>query len=484
MKTISTLGRIAFFLVIPFVLFANLTATLDRTTIYKGDMATLKITASGDDIKFPTINKIAGFDVSSRSSSSQIYIINSKMTKTKSISYNFYPQYSITIPSFEVVIDGVTQYTNPLKLKIIKPTVGKLGDDFIFSLKVSKNKAFTGEAIYATYTFSYKSNLQIVDINLNKLSLKHFWIKELSNPNPIEQNGYITQTINYILFPQLAGKQTIPSQMIKIALRDSRTGLIKWKRVLSNEQDLDIKSLPNNLSVQGNYTIKATVDKTTTKNNEPVNLTLKIEGIGNIDDIEPFKLDLDNQVVYSDKPIIKNKMINNQYGGSFVQKISIISSKDFTIPSIKFQYFNIKQNKIITIKTKPFDIKVKGTTISAPTVQTLQTKSNSVIQPNPKVIIKHENSLLKYIYLLVGIIIGGIVVWLILKTKNTKIVESDIVKRIKKSKNDKTLYEILLPYSHNIALKPYMQSLENNLYNSGKNKIKKDEIIDIFLSNI
>ena len=480
MKQISTLGKIIFLLFIPFFLHGEVTATLDKVAIYKGDVVTLKITARGEDIEFPSITNIQGFDVLGRSSSSEIHVINSKITKSKSISYTFVPTKTISIPSYKLKINGIDEYTPSLNIKVIKPKVGKVGDDFIFSLEVSKNKVYAGEAIYAQFKFLHKVGVQIVDINLDKLSLEHFWIKDLNNPQAKEKNGYIEQTINYILFPQIEGNQTIPSQQIRIAVRENRTNFIKWVKVLSNEKNIEVKSLPNNLNVQGDYTISASVDKLSVKTNEPVNLSINIKGTGNIDDIEAFNIDFEDQVVYASKPEIKNSMINNNYGGEFSQKISIIGDKNFTIDPIELKYFDIKQQKIITIRTKSFDIEVKNAKEISPSIQTKQNTSQNIVQLPPKIIIQKENELLKYIFLITGIILGILVAYVFNKSKIIKKDELEISKKIKKAKNDKALYEILLPYSTDMNLKIYMLKLEENIYNNGKNKIDKKTIIEIF----
>jgi hypothetical protein len=486
MKTISTLGKISkivlYVLIITISLNAKVTATLDNIAIYQGDAATLTLSASGKDVNFPDISTINGYNILGRSSSSQMYIVNSKVTQKKSIAYTFRPDKSITIPSFEIDVDGVKQSTKPLKLKVLKPQISKQGDDVVFSLKLSKNKAYTGEAIYATYTFAYKVGTKILDVDLKPLAINHFWIKQLDGTKPIEENGYIKQTVNYILFPQLQGKQTIPSQILKVAVQPLGAFYPQWKKIASNEETIDVKALPDGLNVQGNYTIEAFVDNTTIKVNEPVNLTIKIKGKGNIDDIEPIKLNFDDQIVYSSKPQINTNIKNNIYQGNFIQKVSIISDKSYTIPAIKFRYFDIIKNKIITIKTKPIDINVEGKQdLVAPVIQTKHIQANT--PPQIKTIIKKENSNVKYIYLVAGLLIGGLIVFFITKSKPNKYNDIEIVTRIKKAKNDKALYEVLLPYSSDMFIKPFMKELENNIYNSAKNKIDKKALIEYFDSN-
>jgi len=141
------------------------------------------------------------------------------------------------------------------------------------------------------------------------------------------------------------------------------------KKFISNKLYIHVKPLPNNLEVYGNFGIKATVDKTEVKANKPINLTIKINGVGNVDDIKKFNLDIDNVVVYSDEPNIKSGLNKGVYGGVFIQKIALIADKDFTIPALRLQYFDKDLKKVVTKTTKPIYIKVKGGKIQEITPQ-------------------------------------------------------------------------------------------------------------------
>ncbi|HIP12435.1 MAG TPA: hypothetical protein EYG73_06920 [Arcobacter sp.] len=482
MKLLSTLGKILFLVCLPLLLNASVNASLDKIAIYKGDRVTLSIKASGDDIEFPNIKDIAGYNIIGTSISRQMYIVNAKVTKSEVMKYTFAPSASVTIPSFSIKVDGKIEKTKELKVKIVKLQASKIGDDFIFEFHLSKDKVYVGEAVRATFKFSYKVGINPLDVNLEEFKPKHFWVKELSNPKPKEENGYITQSINYLIFPQNAGKQLLDNQIINVATRQRKTNFIIWKKVLSNEKELEVLALPENLNVQGSYILNVTVDKTKIKANEPVNLSIKVEGFGNIDDIEGFKLLLDDEVVYASKPQIQATIKDGKYGGVFTQKISIIADKDFTIPALKFKYFDIKSKKVKTISSDTFNIKVQSKTKDTPVIQT---KNNiKTIQLPPKIIIQKEDEEVKYIYALLGIFIGMILMYLIKRDKKTKHIELEISKQIKKAKGDKALYEVLLPYSSNLKLKPFMKEIEENLYNNTKHKINKKSIIEVFEEEI
>jgi len=257
-----------------------------------------------------------------------------------------------------------------------------------------------------------------------------------------------------------------------------------WEKVFSNEQKLEILALPNAINIQGDFEISASIDKTTTKANQPVNLTLVIKGYGNIDDIEEFKLDMDNEVVYSTKPQIQARIQNGKYSGVFTQKHSIIAESDFTIPQISFKYFDINTKTVKTIKTKELKVKVKGVVKELPSIQTANQKQEvKTIQLPPKIIIQKEDSYIKYLFALLGIILGLLISYILNSRKTKKEVVKPLETKIKKSKNDKQLYAILLPYSNNSSITKILNTLEDNIYNNKNNKINKKDILQIIDDN-
>ena len=59
-----------------------------------------------------------------------------------------------------------------------------------------------------------------------------------------------------------------------------------------------------------------------------------------------------------------------------------------------------------------------------------------------------------------------------------------MMKKIKKAKTDKALFELLLPYrDDDIVIKDALLKLEKNIYASGSETIDKDEIVEFFEEN-
>ncbi len=494
---------------------AGVTASLDKTQIYKGDTAVLTITAEGDNVTFPAIQKIGDASVLGTSSAQNTTIINGRMSQSKSRSYTFAPLKSTKIPSFNVTVDGKVYKTNPLQIEVVKPTASKAGAPYLLQMVLDKHRVKVGESVRLDLKFKQKRGAKADKIEITPPKLENFWVKEIKGSKQSLEGDYVVQTYSYLLFPQKPGDYTIPSVVANIGTRVKRrsrlggafddpffddpffnsfVSTIEWKKVFSNEEKLHVDPLPDNLEVFGHFTIKADVDKHEVSANKPVNLTITIKGEGNVDDIKKFDPDIPDAVVYADEPKIETGLRNGKYTGTFTQKIAIVADHDYTIPPLSFSYFDKVANKKVTIRTNPIKIRVKGGSKAAATAPKMEASTE----------LKHEieeaaeapsvqKSLQKpassdqispWLYLLAGFLLGGVATWGVLMFRpksSSRKAPKPVSKLVKKAKNDKELYNLLLPYAKEGAyIEEVLHRLEENLYKGAHHKINRDEIVDFF----
>ncbi len=497
----KNLGKILFIIPLLFVrLFAvGVEAVVDKQAIYKGDSVRYTINITGENPVFPNISKIAGYDIRSRSSSKSISNFNGNSKIITSKTYVFYPTRSLNIPSFKVSIDGKEYKTNEIEVRIVEPTASQQGGDFSVDIKIDKSDVYVGEPVRVDVNFRYKVNAKADKIMITPLKVNNFWIKKVDKPVESIQQDIITQTYRYLIFPQKQGDFEIPSIEANVGTIKVNSGgnffndpffdivdrTMQWKKLFSNKMYVHVKPLPDNLEVYGDFDFRATVDTTEIKANKPVNLTLEVYGEGNIDDIEKFSIDIDEVVVYSDEPKIDSSLNGEVYGGKFTQKIALIADRDFTIPALKFKYFDKNSHKIVTKTTKPISIKVKGG--KKVNTQIKLDKGDTKIEIAPTTEDKQivvENTDKEFLYLLIGFLVGVLVSIGYTKVSFRKTEKKDmpIIKKIKKSKTDRELFDILIAYGQtDLFIQSKLEILENNIYGKSSVQIDKKEIIEHFL---
>ncbi|HIC10035.1 MAG TPA: hypothetical protein EYO61_01580 [Campylobacterales bacterium] len=471
------LGRyISLFLFFTYLLLSKVVATLDRDTITNGSEARLTITAYGKEIEEPTISKIEGFDILSVSTETFFTSINGKVTQGKKFYYIFAPDRNITIQPITFIVDGKVEKTKPLSLRVVEPKFSK-DDPFILEISTDKDSYYLGEPIKLHVHYQEDLSQDVIDRRYSEPSSDSLWLKYKSPVRDRRGADKYHVYIDYIFTPQSIGDLHISGAKMKVGTRARRRDswgfffeTAKWHDVIS--QGINLKVLPSPTKIVGDFNISLNVDKSEIKSGEAVNLVLKIVGSGNIEDIQPFKIDIQNGIVYDEKPEIAHTMQGGKYIGTFTQKFAVVLDKSEDIPQISFEYFNPQTKKIVTKRTHKISIKVlQSPKIGSENVKIERGSDEVAKQPN----ISNLDRTYLYIISLLSFL-GGILVSLIwFLSPIQKLRKWKVLRNI--LNRDRELFKLLLPklYS-NSEIVPIAEKLERKIYHGEKVKISKREI--------
>jgi len=319
-------------------------------------------------------------------------------------------------------------------------------------LKITLSKAsiYESEPLIATLSFRSDSKNLAQRVEKAQFRAKDFEIKKIDENLTEIQKGVFSYTSHYLLYPKKIGTLTIPPQSIKIYRVDKSSYLSLPKSYSTPKLNIEVKALPQDIEFAGDIKLFSSIDKQKASSNEPITLTLKIEGVGNLNDIEPIcpKIKGVTTLCSSIKTDLK-LLPNGEYGGSWIEHISFVSQDSFKIAPIELKYLNS----------------------STSTIEILSTKAYSISIDNP---IQKE----RLFTLLIGIIIGVVsaIIFKFLKFKRAKL---DITKRVKRAKSDKELYSLLLPFSNHKEISIWIERLEENIYKNANNRIDRGEIISM-----
>ena len=286
-------------------------AIVSSTEVVSGNSVQLQIKATGDDAEFPDIQMIDGHSVigtNSGSNSSYSYIngkMKSQHTTTKT--YTFLPNQNVSIPSYEVQIDGKSYKTQPIEIKIVKSNapVGQSNNMFSLQMHPNKTKVMVGESLMVTVYFSLKNGVGLSqDIQYTAPSFPGFIVTEGGDQNAYIKGNYQVQEVRYILTAQTEGNFTVTPAYTKIGVADrSRRDIFgmtfgtKWKQMASNSLQIEVLPQAQESDLVGDFTLDTTIDAQEVKVNKPVNLRVKIEGKGNLEGFEFPKYEIDGVTV-------------------------------------------------------------------------------------------------------------------------------------------------------------------------------------------
>ncbi|WP_121628059.1 BatD family protein [Poseidonibacter antarcticus] len=461
-------------------LFSDVRLDLPKNSI-KGEALNFSITISGNDIVLPKLDLIASNSVHEISSSISTNIVNSKIIRSIKKVYSFYPQKDFIFPSLKFIIDGKEYFTK--ERKIVLKTLGKTKSSlFDLSIKVNKKELYVSENFLLTLVFKYKKNPNIVDLSFEKPNFDNFWYKQLKESKQYEEKGFIVQELKFLLFPLKEGVLKINPLKInaRLFVNDSSSvfsNKMSNIRIYSNELELDIKKLPSNINLIGDFDIKTKVDKTKIKQGEAVSFKLEINANGNIDDISDIKLNLDNATVYENKPKIETKYENGKYIGKYTKVFSIVPNKSIIIPKINLEYFDKKTRTVILKQSDEIKINVVQDSVLT-TNQLIQKpiakiKEKEVIKVIEKISIK-DRIIFFTLGIIAGILILGLYLYVIKYKVKRKSNDTPLLKRVKKAKNKNELLKILAVY---IKIDSSLDKLIFQLENENDIKLIKKDVV-------
>ena len=361
----------------------------------------------------------------STSRQSSFQMVNGHTSSSSSISYTYIVSANkngtYNIPAAHVTVGGKKVSSNPFKITVSgQPSAQSQGqqqqrghnsgataqqqpraagtpisgsDLFI---KVSANKKRVHEQEPILLTYKVYTLVDLTQLEGKMPDLKGFHTQEVQLPQQksfkIENyNGRPYRTVTwsqYVMFPQITGKLTIPSITFNgIVVQQNRNvdpfeaffnggaGYVEVKRsIKAPELTIQVDPLPtrpaNFSGGVGHYNISAQLDRTETKANEPIKLRVIVSGNGNMKLIKQptvqFPKDFDT---YDAKLTDKTRLTTNGVEGNMIYDFLAVPRHQgkFEIPPVEFTYYDTGSNSYKTLKTQGFTVDVAKGTGSAST---------------------------------------------------------------------------------------------------------------------
>jgi hypothetical protein len=410
------LGLLLSFLVLGFTSFAQnafLSATASKSTVGVGEQfqVTFTLNCDGQNFRSPDLSS---FNVlSGPNKSSSISIVNNSYTQSISFTFFLQPKAegNFKIGPASIEVQGKRINSNIINLTVVKgsPQQGNnqnnnqgnnqasgISDKNLFVRAiVNKSSVFEGEAL--TVTFKIYTNIDVNSYTVSKApAFNGFWNQDIEIPNPPPTSVEVIDGVRYttavikkaVLFPQHSGvlsNDTMELECIaRIRVRNQRMadpfGMFNdpffsdafggVQQVKCNAKSISVKvnvkelpgTAPSTYSgAVGSLTFDASLDKTVTKENEPVNLKFKISGNGNLKLATAPDVSFPEDLETYDPKIGENyKASDAGVNGSKTIEYIIIPRHegDYEIPAVTFTYFDLVKQQYVSKTAGPFKVKV------------------------------------------------------------------------------------------------------------------------------
>ena len=382
-------------------------ATVDRTRITRGESLSLTVTITDGSGDVDT-SVITDFDIVSRSSGTNISLVNGSLTRTKEYSYTLVPQKNgqLTIPPLPVDTgDGVLE-TAAISITVTKePTTSdQAGDAPIFvRAELSADTGYVGQQL--VYTVSVFQAVNMSNARLEEPEFPGMSVEKLGDQqtfdNVVNGRSFRVTRLSYLITPNRPGEQTIGPATLSCDVYDASRSSSRrhslfddpffshsrrtHKTFRSNPLSLTIQALPARSEnappfsgLIGRFSIDAKLDKAELATGESTTLTITIAGTGNIQDAPSPPLALgDSCKTYADEPVTQTRVTPSGTVGSRIFSHALVPTEpgELTVPPIALNWFDPASGAYRSMSTPPMGITV--------TRGTAQARPSSADQPTP-----------------------------------------------------------------------------------------------------
>ncbi len=416
----------------------TLSASVDKTEVGLNEYFTLTVTCTGEGIRRmpePKLPSLLNFEVTGKSTSqsTQISIINGRMSQTRTFEYNYtiVPKKvgKFTIPPATLKYKGNIYKTEPVEITVVKavkrqspppqtqqqPAFPNLfqenskstpvqGNIFIKAIP-SRTEVYQGQEIDITYKLY--TRFSILNLQFTKIpSYQNFWVEKIFEAKQLNTREEIyrgqrfsTAVLSKIaLFPMHSGEYETEREKLSCEIQ---TGDVfdlfgGSRRINLVSTPIKIKVLPlpsvkpaDFLGGVGNFTLSVKNKKDTLRVGETGEMDIIIQGNGNLKFLSAPEISFP-EGFNTYEPEIQDKI--EFQGGMHGKKICKYlfvpqSPGEYKIPPIHSSFFSPATGKYYTLKIPSIKIFVKqgqaiNTGVSTPLYEKQYNKDINYIKPD------------------------------------------------------------------------------------------------------
>jgi tetratricopeptide (TPR) repeat protein len=374
-------------------------AQVDRDQVGVEDQISLEVVVEGQarGSEPPQLPPLEDFEVYSSGTAQQVNWVNGAVSATTTYSYVLAPKRAgkFTVGVITVHVAGKEYKTEPITITVTNGSGGAAGRsaapgagapdagrpapdeegnrDFFVVARVDKQHAYVNEQVLFTFYLYYAT--QISNPNYSPPDFQGFWVEKLKDSERqsykmLNGRRYVVTELTTALFPTSSGKLTIEPATLRLTQLPSQFGFSFFDRgvdrvLRTKPLSVDVVALPvagKPASFDGavgeDLELSAKLDRTEVEAGDPVTLSVRIEGVGNVKTFSKPRLpDLPRFKVY-DSTSKTDVQTNDRVSGSRTYEMVLVPKEEgeLDLPPIQFAYFDTREARYRTLTTKPLHV--------------------------------------------------------------------------------------------------------------------------------
>jgi hypothetical protein len=364
---------IAFLLAaVPAFAGVSVTASVDRNRVPLGETIVFKISVQGaTSVSQPSIPKLDGLQIAYAGRSSQTFMqLGGPTTQTIDFNYQLTPTHTgeINIPAISVEVAGTTYQTEPILLRVEKGAVPAELDKQVFvRAQMPSHQVYVGQTMPLDIRVYARNDVPLAGFggfNYEADGLGYRYLKNLkSGTQTINGEAFKVFVIEGAITPGrtgtlnfgpcvIQGQLTVQQQRRNSGMDSLFDQFFNRTEVRPLPLTLDPVSIevlplpeagkPSDFSgAIGQWGVSVTAKPTEVSVGDPITLTIKISGTGNIDLVSTPKLTGLDQFKTYDPTVKTTKDDLNTTGERVIQQVLIARSTDVKqLPEVRLSYFD------------------------------------------------------------------------------------------------------------------------------------------------
>lgn len=225
-----------------------------------------------------------------------------------------------------------------------------------WSVESDKNEAMVNEAIYLKYVCQYSDEAGLYVIEFNPVVDNERYSIELLSEKEKILDGKKINSFEFVAFAKEAGeitfeldttmKKTNKDSIENTVLGRDNSDYEEFSQRFIRQDAVLVNVKKSNTDLVGEFVLNVKKDRNKLKAYEPYHLEINIEGNGNFKALKPVEFKIDGVKIFSQKVIENITLTKYGYKGSWSQKFAFVGEKNFKIPEVKIEYFDIKEQRV------------------------------------------------------------------------------------------------------------------------------------------
>ncbi|MEI6084473.1 MAG: BatD family protein [Verrucomicrobiota bacterium] len=379
--------------VIGFILLAthsfadvSVSASVDQARVSFGETVTLTISLSGThNGGQPAIPKIDGLSFVGPSVNTSVSIVNGTMSQSVSLAYQVTPTRigEFVIPALDVNVAGKVYKTAPIKLIVDKPGAQpEMSQSLFAKVRMNSQQVYLGQTAPLDVLVFARANMPVRGLssfNADAEGLGYKYSREIkSGAQTINGESFNVYLIEGAIAPVREGKLNFGPCVIKVQLQtqsrsrnmfEEMMGRVEVREVPITLEAVPLEVLPlpttgrpaDFTGAVGEWNLTVEAKPTEVAVGDPITVTVKIAGNGNIDTVPAIQLKgLEDFKTYDPTTkTTKNEL--NTTGERVLQQVLIAKDTSVTqLPAVQLPYFDPVAKAYKVSGHAPIPLKIKA----------------------------------------------------------------------------------------------------------------------------